>query len=184
MADLRPEAFDQRIAPQLALLFRAAWRLTGNRADAEDLVQDTCVLACENLKALGEAEHADRWLLRVLYNRFIDGTRRRKRSPIMMPRKGEELPQPATDEPGPEDLASQTEREHAFQEACDKLSDTQRALLSLRAEGYGLEEIETITGIGKDVLRARLHRARLSLARYLEQGTNEAATPIRIGSHS
>ena len=63
MADQRPTAFDTRIAPQLPLLFRAAWRLTGNRADAEDLVQDTCVLACENFKALGEADHPDRWLL-------------------------------------------------------------------------------------------------------------------------
>ena len=51
----------------------------------------------------------------------------------------------------------------------------------LRAEGYGLDEIESITGIGKDVLRARLHRARLSLARYLEQG-DAAAIPTRIGS--
>ena len=184
MADLRPRAFDTRIAPQLSLLFRAAYRLTGNRADAEDLVQDTCVLACENLKALGEAEHPDRWLLRVLYNRFIDGTRRRRRSPIVASRRGDELPLPATEEPGPEDLASQTEHERALQDACDKLSDTQRALLSLRAEGYGLKEIEAITGIGKDVLRARLHRARLSLARYLEQGSNSAATPIRIGSKS
>ena len=184
MPDLRPEAFDKRIAPQLSLLFRAAYRLTGNRADAEDLVQDTCVLACENLKALGEAEHADRWLLRVLYNRFIDGTRRRKRSPVVSPRKGEELPFAATEEPGPEDLAMQTEQERSLQEACDKLSDTQRALLTLRAEGYGLDEIELITGIAKDVLRARLHRARLSLARYLERGGNEAATPIRIGSKS
>jgi RNA polymerase sigma-70 factor (ECF subfamily) len=184
MADLRPEAFDTRIAPQLPLLFRAAWRLTGHRADAEDLVQDTCVLACENLKALGEADHPDRWLLRVLYHRFIDGTRRRKRSPVVSPRKDEELPLPATDEPGPEDLAVQTDQERALQQACDKLSDIQRALLSLRAEGYGLEEIETITGVGKDVLRARLHRARLSLARYLEQGAHVAATPIRIGSKS
>jgi RNA polymerase sigma-70 factor (ECF subfamily) len=183
MADPGPRAFDERIAPQLALLFRAAWRLTGNRADAEDLVQDTCVLACENPKALGEADHPDRWLLRVLYHRFIDGTRRRRRSPVV-PRKGEELPLPVADEAGPEDLAMQTEQECALQEACDKLSDTQRALLSLRAEGYGLDEIETITGIGKDVLRARLHRARLSLARYLEQRGNEAATSIRIGSKS
>jgi len=184
MADLRPEAFDERIAPQLGLLFRAAWRLTGNRADAEDLVQDTCVLACENVKALGEADHPDRWLLRVLYHRFIDGTRRRRRSPVVAPRKGEELPLPATEEPGPEDLALQSEQERALQVACDKLSDTQRALLTLRAEGYGLDEIETITGIGKDVLRARLHRARVSLARYLERGGNEAVTPIRIGSTS
>jgi len=184
MADLRPTAFDTRIAPQLSLLFRAAWRLTGNRADAEDLVQDTCVLACENLEALGEAEHPDRWLLRVLYHRFIDGTRRRKRSPVVAPRKGEEFSLPPTDEPGPEELALQSEQERALQEACDKLSDTQRALLTLRAEGYGLEEIETITGIGKDVLRARLHRARQSLARYLDRGCNEAAIPLRIGSKS
>ncbi len=184
MADPRPQAFDSRIAPQLGLLFRAAYRLTGNRADAEDLVQDTCVLACENVKALGEAEHPDRWLLRVLYNRFIDGTRRRRRSPIVAPRKGDELPLPAADEPGPEALAVQTERERALQEACDKLSDTQRALLALRAEGYGLAEIETITGFGKDVLRARLLRARLSLARYLDRGCNEAVTPLRIGSKS
>ena len=184
MADPRTEAFDTRIAPQLPLLFRAAWRLTGHRADAEDLVQDTCVLACENPKALGEADRPDRWLLRVLYNRFIDGTRRRRRSPVLSLRKDEEMPLPAADEPGPEDLAMQTQQERTLQRACDKLSDTQRALLTLRAEGYGLEEIETITGIGKDVLRARLHRARLSLARYLERGGDEAATPIRIGSKS
>ena len=55
------------------------------------------------------------------------------------------------------------------------------ALLSLRAEGYGLLEIETITGIGKDVLRARLHRARLSLARYLDEQGEAAAIPTRIG---
>jgi RNA polymerase sigma-70 factor (ECF subfamily) len=182
MPDLSPEAFDERIAPQLALLFRAAWRLTGNRADAEDLVQDTCVLACENLKALGEADHPDRWLLRVLYHRFIDGTRRRRRSPVVAAGRSDEFPLPVADEPGPEDLASQSEQERALQAACDKLSDTQRALLSLRAEGYGLDEIETITGVGKDVLRARLHRARLSLARYLERGGNEAVTPLRIGS--
>jgi RNA polymerase sigma-70 factor (ECF subfamily) len=184
MSDSRSGAFDALIAPELALLFRSAYRLTGNRPDAEDLVQDTCVLACENLAALSEADHPDRWLLRVLYHRFIDGTRRVRRSPVLSPRKSTELSLPPADEPGPEDLAMQTEQERALQEACDKLSDTQRALLTLRAEGYGLEEIETITGIGKDVLRARLHRARLSLARYLERGVNEAVTPLRIGSKS
>jgi RNA polymerase sigma-70 factor (ECF subfamily) len=182
MADSSSTAFDALIAPQLALLFRAAYRLAGNRPDAEDLVQDTCVLACENIRALGTADHADRWLLRVLYHRFIDGTRRRRRSPVVAVRGGEETALPATDDPGPEDLALQSEQELALQEACAKLSDTQRALLSLRAEGYGLAEIETITGIGKDVLRARLHRARLSLARYLDGPGDAAAIPARIGS--
>lgn len=181
MPDRPSQAFDALIAPQLPLLFRAAYRLAGNRPDAEDLVQDTCVLACENVKALGEAEHPERWLLRVLYHRFIDGTRRRRRSPVVAPRTGTEPALPATDEPGPEDLAMQTEQELALQDACARLSDIQRALLTLRAEGYGLDEIESITGIGKDVLRARLHRARLSLARYLAQA-DAAEIPTRIGS--
>ena len=45
----------------------------------------------------------------------------------------------------------------------------QRTLLVLRLEGYDLGEIESITGIHRAVLGARLHRARNSLARYLEQ---------------
>jgi RNA polymerase sigma-70 factor (ECF subfamily) len=182
MPDPGFQAFDALIAPQLTLLFRAAYRLAGNRADAEDLVQDTCVLACEKLAALRAADHPDRWLLRVLYTRFIDGIRRRRRSPVVALRGDAELPMPATHEPGPEELAAQADGEGALEQACSMLTDTQRALLSLRAEGYGLAEIEDITGIGKDVLRARLHRARLSLARYLDQQGNEAEIPTRLRS--
>jgi DNA-directed RNA polymerase specialized sigma24 family protein len=56
-----------------------------------------------------------------------------------------------------------------------RLDHMQRTLLSLRAEGYGLTEIETITGLAREVLRARLYRARRALAQHLEQP--EDATP-------
>jgi DNA-directed RNA polymerase specialized sigma24 family protein len=54
-------------------------------------------------------------------------------------------------------------------------------LLVLRAEGYDLTEIESITGIQKDVLRARLHRARRSLARHLEQQEPTMPAVLRAG---
>jgi DNA-directed RNA polymerase specialized sigma24 family protein len=57
-------------------------------------------------------------------------------------------------------------------------------LLVLRAEGYDLAEIETITGIGREVLRARLHRARRSLARHLEQQTGATPAALLVRSKS
>ena len=80
MPDTRTDRFDTQVAPHLETLLRVAYRLVRNRADAQDLVQETCVVACENPAAFGGADHPVRWLLRVLHNRFIDGTRRRKRS--------------------------------------------------------------------------------------------------------
>lgn len=169
MPNLKNQRFQALIETQLTGLYRAAYRLAGNSHDAEDLVQDTCTLALENLAGFYASERPDRWLLRVLYNRFVDGSRRRARSPIV-PLIGSADSTPAVSgEPGPEDLAERADRERAFDRAWLMLEKTQRALLTLRAEGYGLAEIEDITGIAKSVLRARLHRARQSLARHLEE---------------
>lgn len=174
-----PDRFESLIAPYLGSLYRTAYRLARNVHDAEDLVQETCVRACENLTSLAACEHPDRWLVRVLYNLFLDGTRRRKRAPVVPISSVAELPAATR---RVEDPADELARERAFQDACAQLGDAQRALLTLRAEGYGLAEIEDITGIGREVLRARLHRARRSLARHLEHQPDETDALSRLGS--
>jgi DNA-directed RNA polymerase specialized sigma24 family protein len=63
-----------------------------------------------------------------------------------------------------------------------KVEERQRRLLVLRIEGYALTEIEAITGVNRDVLRARLHRARNSLARHLEQQTGAPSVALLFGS--
>ena len=50
------EQFDPLVAPHLGVLFRVAYRLLRNTADAQDLVQDTCIAACENLADLATDE--------------------------------------------------------------------------------------------------------------------------------
>lgn len=182
MADARKGQFNTLVAPHLERLFRVACRLLGNTADARDLVQDTCVTACENLAELELNSSPERWLLRVQRNLFIDRARRRQRAPVVTlkgPGRTERL---ASAEAGPEELLQREDEEQALDVAFQKLDDTHRLLLSLRAEGYGLAEIETITGIGRDVLRARLHRARRSLARHLEAQQDSALHSTRIGS--
>jgi RNA polymerase sigma-70 factor, ECF subfamily len=182
MADGRKRQFDTLVAPHLERLFRVACRLLGNTSDARDLVQDTCVTACENLDELAVNPHPERWLLRVQRNRFIDRARRRQRAPVVtlnVPARTERL---ASTEAGPEELMQRDQEERALDLAFQQLDDTQRLLLSLRAEGYGLAEIEVISGIGRDVLRARLHRARRSFAQHLDAQQNAAPHFTRIGS--
>jgi RNA polymerase sigma-70 factor (ECF subfamily) len=180
MAASRTDRFDALVAPHLATLFRVAYRLVRNTADAQDLVQDTCIAACENPGDITATAHPVRWLLRVLHNCFIDGARRRKRSPLVPIEEVESLALPS-DAPTPEEVLQQAEGEQALERAFLQLEPMQRTLLVLRAEGHDLGEIEAITGIGREVLRARLHRARRSLAQKLDE-QNGAHLVLRAGS--
>jgi len=159
------QRFKALIEPHLDALFRAAYRLARNRADAEDLVQEACIRAYDHIGELREHEPVKGWLLRVLHNSFVDGTRRAKRSPVS---RGEtDVEAFASASPSPEESAYATQREELLQRAWLQLERGQRALLALRAEGYSLAEMAEITGLEIDVLNARLYRARQSFARQL-----------------
>jgi len=184
MPDTTTARFDAQVAPHLATLLRVAYRLVRNRADAEDLVQETCVADCENRGSFGGVDHPVRWLLRVLHNRFIDRARRGKRSQLVPLDEADAAHPLVAAEPGPEESMLHVDAQRAIERAFLQLEETQRTLLVLRIEGYDLGEIESITGIHREVLRARLHRARNSLARHLEQQTGATSVALLIGSHS
>jgi DNA-directed RNA polymerase specialized sigma24 family protein len=122
------------------------------------------------------------WLLRVMHNRFLDGARRRQRSPFTVPGRANPALHMPSEAPGPEELLQQADGERALQRGFLKLDGMQRTLLSLRAEGYGLTEIETITGLAKEVLRARLHRARRALAQHLDEQSEALPRTGRVES--
>ena len=163
------QQFEALVAPHVEALYRAAFRLTRQSHDAEDLVQDVCLRAYSALDNLGTLDSVRGWLLRVQYRLFVDADRRRRRSPVnghCMP--GESEDSWASDSPGPEDLAEATLQWRRMSAAWDCLSMEQRALLGLHAEGYSLAELEQITGRNRATLSARLHRARRRLAKLLE----------------
>jgi len=175
MRDAGPDQFTVHVAPHLEPLFRVAYRLLRNVPDAQDLVQDTCVAACGRLGEIAATGSPLRWLLTVLHNRFIDGQRRRRRSPIVPAEESDEVTALMSTGFDPEQLLQQSQDEQALELAFLQLHGTQRTLLSLRAEGYELPEIEAITGIDRKVLSARLNRARVTLAqRLMEQKSTVA----------
>lgn len=181
--DSGQDRFKSYVAPHLEVLFRVAYRLLRSTPDAQDLVQDVCLTACGRLQEIAAADSPRSWLLSVLHNRFIDGQRRRRRSPVVPADETEEVITLAADGFDPEELLQQFQNEQALEQAFLELNDTQRTLLSLRAEGYELPEIEAITGIDRKVLSARLNRARVSLAQRLIEH-KRAGDNRRAGSQS
>ncbi|MEO8315449.1 MAG: RNA polymerase sigma factor [Pseudomonadota bacterium] len=181
MQNSRRNQLNTLVAPHLNTLFRMAYQLLRNSADAQDLVQDTCVAACANLDALAAADSPLRWLLRVQQNRFIDMHRRRVRSPLVAADE-DTAAAVVSDLPDPEQLLQQLQSETLLERAFLQLESMQRVLLTLRAEGYELPEIEEITGIEREALGARLRRARLRLAQVLADMNREAAVVRHIGS--
>jgi RNA polymerase sigma factor (sigma-70 family) len=182
MQDSGTDRFAAYVAPHLEALFRVAWRLLRNTPDAQDLVQDICVIACGRLAEVAAADSPLKWLLTVLHNRFIDGQRRKVRSPVVPTEENDEIIQLASNGFDPEELLQQSQNEQAVEQAFLQLNETQRTLLSLRAEGYELPEIEAITGIDRKVLSARLNRARVTFAQRLVE--QKRVAPRRAGSHS
>lgn len=73
-----PDQFERLVRPHMRKLFRTAYRWVGDSEEAKDLVQDACIAAYEHLGQLADSPNPLPWLMRVLYNRFIDGLRRRQ----------------------------------------------------------------------------------------------------------
>lgn len=77
--------FERDVLPLLTPLFGAAMRMTLQRADAEDLVQETMVRAYAGFTTFQQGTNLKGWLLRIQANAHISGHRRRMRRPAELP---------------------------------------------------------------------------------------------------
>src|SRR5262245_34510110 len=90
-------AFEQLVEECQTRIFSIALRLTGQRADAEELAQDVFVQLHAALWQITDWDHLQKWLLRAIYHRSVDRLRQRER-------RGQVLPLEALDD-DPEGLA-------------------------------------------------------------------------------
>lgn len=73
------EQFEQQALPLMQELFGQAYHLTRNRADAEDLVQETYIRGLRKFAQFEQGTNLKAWLSRILFNQFINDYRRSKR---------------------------------------------------------------------------------------------------------
>jgi RNA polymerase sigma factor (sigma-70 family) len=161
------DSFSKQIEPHFDRLFRLAYRLTGSRSDAEDLLQDVMIQLYEQREALAAVTDLSPWLSRVLYNRFVDNHRARQRRPLTLVGDDEDA-LGVTDTTDPAAMASAGENAARLERALARLSDDHRVLVLMHdAEGYTLAEIADITDTPVGTLKSRLSRARARIRELL-----------------
>ncbi len=77
------ERFEGEVLRHLSVLYRFAFYLSGNAADAEDLTQDTLHLAFRGFDGFRQGTDAKAWLLQIARNRHTDLLRRKAREPVL-----------------------------------------------------------------------------------------------------
>jgi RNA polymerase sigma-70 factor (ECF subfamily) len=160
--------FQKLVEPHFDRLFRLAVRLTGTRTDAEDLVQETLTRLFADMARLETVVDPGPYLNRVLYNRFVDDHRARKRRPLSLVGDDEgQLDQP-DEAADPARLSEAQGQSGRLAGALARLSDEHRQLVLMHdAEGYTLRELEALTDTPIGTLKSRLSRARARLRELL-----------------
>jgi RNA polymerase sigma-70 factor (ECF subfamily) len=151
-----------------SLLFSAAYQMTRNPADAEDLVQETYLKAHQHCGSF-QGTYLRGWLSRILTNTFINDYHSRQRHPEVLGLDGDEA----------QDLAGAsapgTGRDPA-EEVLGRLPDAElqavlrslppanlRVVLLADVEGYSYKEIAQLTGAPIGTVMSRIHRGRRTL---------------------
>jgi RNA polymerase sigma factor (sigma-70 family) len=152
--------FDELMRPHVPTLFRTAYRYTGRREDAEDLVQDLLVKLYARMPELAQVADLRPWLVRSLYNLFVDRVRTAGRAPELVDVEDEAIE--ALDDPQHDVLT--LEQRSALNAAIDRLNPEHRAVVMLHlVEGHSLPELSAILDVQIGTLKSRLHRARAQL---------------------
>jgi RNA polymerase sigma-70 factor (ECF subfamily) len=140
-------------------LYAAALALLGNRDDAADAVQDTCVVALLRLGQLRDAGAARPWLHTVLRNVCLMQLRRRREIPVG------DIEMPGTVS-GPEAAFEEHVLREWLWQAIADLSPDEQVTLMLRhfTRCTGYQEIAQLTAVPVGTVRSRLHRAHTRLA--------------------
>ena len=164
-------SFTTLVRPYLDRLYRLAYRLTGHREDAQDLLQDVLLKVHSDRDRLAATDSPGAWLSRVLYNQFVDNRRRylrRRLNVVADPAAAIDAAAAPHATSSPE-AALQSELDiRRLQTALEQLSDDHRLVINLHdVEGYTLTEIAEITGIPLGTLKSRRQRARERLQKLL-----------------
>ena len=177
-----PVAFEALVRPHLGMLFRVIDRILGNEAESQDALQDALLTIYRELPGFQGASKFSTWAYRICVNQALMTRRKRVRRredaiEEFMPRFGDEGHHMNVDttldwseEAEALMKVEQEELKARVRAGLDRLSDDQRAVFVLRdLEGWNTEEIAQHLGITRELVRQRVHRARLALRALLPE---------------
>jgi len=160
------DQFADQVLSYARQLHSAALRLTGNPADAEDLVQETYAKALAGSGTFQPGTNLRAWLHRIQANTFYGSCRARRRRPQEFPLDNVEpvAPERTAVAVSAEDVVLAHMPDPLLTRALRELPDHLAMTVYLAdAEGYTYAEIARITGVPLGTVMSRLHRGRKRL---------------------
>jgi len=154
--------WDEIVEQHSDRVYRLAYRLTGNRHDAEDLTQEVFVRVFRSLPTYTPGTFAG-WLHRITTNLFLDQARRKQRIRFdaLSDERADRLTSPL---PGPDAAYADQTFDDDIERALATLPpDFRAAVVLCDVEGLTYEEISEILGAKLGTVRSRIHRGRAML---------------------
>ena len=189
--DQQKKLFQELLMPELGALFRTALRMTRNREDAEDLVQETTTKAFSAFDRFEKGTNFRAWIFKILTNTFINNyyrVRDRDKLPSLDEMEEESLFQPVFEGISPEQALLNTLTKEDIQKAIDVIPIDFKSVVILNlVEGFSYKETAEILEIPIGTVMSRLHRGRKILQKllweysssknsFVEKGTEEEWT--------
>ncbi len=161
------EALETLIARWQPRLGRFAWRFTGEREAARDVVQDAWLAIVRGIRRLDDPARFRAWAYRIVSNKCADWIRRRGVRRSATRDMGNAAGPSSVEYVNVTESNGETAR---LREALKELPDQQRAILSLHyLDGMGLAEIAEAIDVPVGTVKSRLYHARNRLKETLER---------------
>ncbi len=176
------EAFDRFVEHFRAKIFHYSWLMCGQREDAEEVAQDALLKAFENFDQLREPERVRPWIFRIARNACL----MKRRKSVFAPSQELSLDDfmPAMDHSGgghakiqiadwsalPDRQVMQLEMKQELDQAIAALPEIYKSVILLRdMEELSTHDTAQILDLTEDVVKTRLHRARLAVRQKLDE---------------
>lgn len=162
-ADLQhQELFESCINQHADSMYRVAFRLTGDRELASELVQETYLHAWKGLGSLRDKTRMRSWVFGILRNQYTKLLRK-------LP-KATQLAQPETVESSLREQAEPDSIREMVQKAVKQLDEKHKMpILLVSMEGMSVEEAGEILDVPRGTVLSRLHRGRKQLKTIIER---------------
>ena len=168
MLSMENARFRTEILPLKDKFFRLALRITLDRAEAEDITQETLIRMWEQRDGWNEIQSLEAWGLTICRNFALDHIRKRQ---LQAEREQEILTTQLSESSifnlqssiykAPDEQLDQKQRIEAVLQLIDQLPEVQRTVIQLRdIEGMRYDEIAQATGLSETQVKVYLHRAR------------------------
>jgi len=174
--------FDRFVESLHSRLFHYSLMVCGQREDAEEVAQDTLLKVFQSLDQLREPEHVRAWVFRIARNACLMKRRKSVFAPARELSLDELMPWAQIPDGGemPDKRALRTELRGVIEAAIQELPEMYKTVLLLRdVEELSTGEAACVLEVNEEVVKTRLHRARLAVRQkldgYLHAGANEVA---------